>query len=80
MGTMKSPENPSSQLCSTGKLNDTLVFSQALLEPMAYVGMGSGTGLATAPFLREEGSIREQLRAVGISHWVVTMHNLSRTF
>ena len=34
----------------------TLAFSNALLEPMTYVGMGSGTNLVTSPFLSEEGS------------------------
>ena len=34
---------------------NTVVFSQALLMPKAYVGMVNGTGLATAPFLNEEG-------------------------
>ena len=34
---------------------NTAVFSQALLDPAAYVGMGNDTGLITAPFLNEEG-------------------------
>ncbi|EJK70875.1 hypothetical protein THAOC_07730, partial [Thalassiosira oceanica] len=40
---------------SAGTLGDTLAFSHALLEPEAYVGMGSGTGLFTAPFKMVEG-------------------------
>ena len=37
-------------------LSCTLAFSHALLEPMTYVGMGSGTDIVTAPFHSEEGS------------------------
>ena len=39
----------------SGQLDDTLVFSQALLEVDAYVGMGSGTSLHTTPFTMNEG-------------------------
>ena len=39
----------------SGKLDDTLAFSHALLLPEAYVGMGNGTSLATAPFRCAEG-------------------------
>ena len=37
-----------------GKLDDTVVFVQSLLEPSAYVGMGKGTELITAPFRVDE--------------------------
>ena len=39
----------------TLKLNDTLVFMHALLEPEAYVGMGNDTNLITAPFHCSDG-------------------------
>ena len=39
-----------------GKLDDTVVFMQTLLEPHAYVGMGKGTSLTTAPFKMSEGT------------------------
>jgi len=39
----------------SGQLDDTLVFSQALLDVNAYVGMGSGTSLHTTPFTMNEG-------------------------
>ena len=38
-----------------GKLDNTVMFKQTLLEPSAYVGMGKGTDLVTAPFQMEEG-------------------------
>ena len=34
----------------SGKLDDTLAFSYALLLTEAYVGMGNGTSLTTSPF------------------------------
>ena len=40
----------------SGKLNDTVAFMHALLEPSAYVGMGKGTELMTAPFRVAEGT------------------------
>ena len=40
----------------SGKLDDTVAFMQALLEPSAYVGMGKGTNLITAPFRVAEGT------------------------
>ena len=40
---------------NSGKLDDTLAFSHVLLLPEAYVGIGNGTGLATAPFRCVEG-------------------------
>ena len=36
-------------------LSNTLAFTHALLEPAAYVGMGGGCGMITAPFKCEEG-------------------------
>ena len=36
-------------------LDNTLAFSHALLEPVAYVGMGNGTRLLTTQFLSREG-------------------------
>lgn len=38
-----------------GKLNHTVVFMQTLLLPLAYVGIGKGTALMTAPFQVSEG-------------------------
>ena len=37
------------------QLDDTLSYTHALLEPEAYVGMGNGTALVTAPFRVSEG-------------------------
>ena len=39
----------------SGKLDDTLAFSHALLLTEAYVGMGNGTSLTTSPFRCVEG-------------------------
>ena len=39
----------------SGKLDDTLAFSHALLLPEAYVGTDNSTGLTTAPFRCAEG-------------------------
>ena len=41
---------------SSGKLDNTVVFMHALLDPHAYVGMGKGTKLTTAPFKMSEGT------------------------
>ena len=38
-----------------GKLADTVAFMQTLLEPSAYVCIGKGIDLVTAPFKMEEG-------------------------
>ena len=43
----------------SGKLDDTVAFMQALLEPSAYIGMGKvgkGTDLTTALFRVAEGT------------------------
>ena len=40
----------------SGVLGDTVAFMHALLEPSAYVGMGKGTQLITAPFRVPEGT------------------------
>ena len=40
----------------SGKLDDTVAFMHALLEPLAYVGMGKGTELITASFRVAEGT------------------------
>ena len=47
----------------TGKLDDTLAFSQALLEPRVYIGMGSGTVLSKAPFFHEEEVHQEEIES-----------------
>ena len=39
----------------TGKLDETLAFSHALMEPVAYVDMGGGIGLVEASFKCEGG-------------------------
>ncbi|KAL7526851.1 hypothetical protein ACHAWF_001937, partial [Thalassiosira exigua] len=43
-------------LAENESLCPTLAFQHALLAPEAYVGMGSGTGLVTAPFACDEGA------------------------
>ena len=43
------------EMKDTGKLDHTVVFMQSLLEPSAYVGMGKGTELTTAPFRMDKG-------------------------
>ena len=47
----------------SGKLDDTLAYSHALLLPEAYVGMGNGTSLTTAPFRCAEGVLQGAIEA-----------------
>ena len=43
------------EIRSHASLSNTLAFSHALMEPAAYVGMGGGCQLITAPFKCKEG-------------------------
>ena len=53
--SMREKESVMREMKGCGKLDDTVAFMQTLLEPSAYVGMGKGTNLVTAPFRMEEG-------------------------
>ena len=53
-----------------GKLDDMVAFMQTILEPSAYVGMGKGTELVTAPFKMEEGVQQGAVESAGSSHLV----------
>ena len=40
---------------ASGKLGHTLSFMYALMKPTAYIGLGAGTRMTTAPFKCSEG-------------------------
>ena len=40
---------------ASGKLGHTLAFMYALMKPTAYIGLGAGTRMTTAPFKCSEG-------------------------
>lgn len=57
------------------KLDDTIVFSHALLLHKTYISMCNDNLLITAPFLCVEDVQQEQLRAGGSSQLHATKHS-----
>ena len=55
----------------SGKLDDTLAFSHALLLPEAYVGMGNGTSLITAcRLLLVDSDGRDRIEIIRLSTYL----------